>query len=89
MVIDNLEIGETYYFGVPQEARVRSGTLLKINPSDRLEPSAEVLDDEGIGKYLTIPISLMSTTRKEAQALWKPVYSKSKNGKFSITSVTN
>ena len=89
MEISNLKVGEKYFFGVPQESRVRSGTLLKINPTDKLEPSAEVIDDEGVGRYMTIPISLIASTRKEAQDLWKPVWASSKNGKYSITSVTS
>ena len=86
---DQLIIGNTYYFGVPFDSRVHSGKLLKINNADRLEPSAELCDLEGIGRYVTVAVSLMSESKKDAQQKWKKIYSRSKRGKFALNDVTN
>ena len=86
---DDLTIGGVYYFGVPFDSRVHSGKLLKVYPKDRLEPSAELCDLEGVGRYVTVPITIMSENKKEAQQKWKKIYSTSKRGKFALNDVTN
>jgi len=89
MESDSLTVGELYYFGVPFELRVHSGKLLKVNLADRLEASAEFCDLDSGGRYVTVPISILSRDRKEAQQKWKLIYSRSKRGKYFITDVTN
>ena len=86
-VSDDLIIGDSYYFGVAFDSRVHHGVLLQINLADILETSAEFCDLDAGGRYVTVPISLVSEDRKIAQVRWKKIFSKSKRGKYSIQDV--